>query len=765
MLKILSSAFSIALLAHSLIAAEGHDHKHDHDHHKPVIKKVIKQSKLSSAPFLKPEEAIAKMTIPEGFEITNFVSDPDIGETIAMCFDSRGRLWALDNSNYVNRRSHFTGADKNRIQIFEDTDGDGRFDKKKVFIDGIPWSSGIAVGHGGVYVGTPPYLHFYPDADGDDKPDSEPEVLLDGWGIQDRHETLNSFIWGPDGWMYGCHGVATQSKVGRPGTPMEDRELFDAAIWRFHPIRKEFEIYAWGLSNPWGFDFNDVGDGFSTMCVIPHLFHIVQGGVYTKQHRQNYHKYIYDNIKTIRDHEHMSAHGGARFYLGGAFPEKFRDQLFMCNIHEHAVLIDYMVRNGSSYIGKHGADFVYANDLAWVGFSIEIGADGAVYILDWHDQDICGNAINFPNSARVYRLAPKGLKNPQVPDLRKRSDVELAQLQMHKNDWYVRTARVILQERAAKGQLNHKLAEPILWETFKNADTIGKRLRGMWALHSIGTLKANGYAALLKMLSDKNEYVRGWAVRLLCEEKAPEAAVAKFKSMAKDESSPIVRRYLSTTLQRLDFDQRWDILEGLANHEEDVDDHLIPKMLWLALEPMVVPHMDRAMDLAFNSKMPRLQEYVTRRAVAPYSASLGGGRESALDLPPILKLLRGFKVTADERLKFEPKMVKFDGRRALRTYPMDDIKTTMVQTLNLSGKADSSLFISCGVEPHQEWLLEVRVGSEVVLSMPVNSKTTKNGLLNKRISLAKFKGEKTVQIFQKTKGKPTFAFWRKIQIN
>ena len=129
----------------------------------------------------------------------------------------------------------------------------------------------------------PPELIFIPDADGDDKPDGPHEVLLDGWGIQDRHETLNSFIWGPDGWLYGCHGVFTQSRVGRPGQKDEDRQFIDAGIWRFHPHSKEFEVFAEGLSNPWGFDFNDMGQGFATCCVIPHLFPPFRAGFITSK--------------------------------------------------------------------------------------------------------------------------------------------------------------------------------------------------------------------------------------------------------------------------------------------------------------------------------------------------------------------------------------------------------------------------------------------------------------------------------------------------
>ena len=125
-------------------------------------------------------------------------------------------MWVVENFNYQTRGQH-TDDQVSRIQILEDTDGDGVFDKKKTFTDKLTFTSGLALGFGGVFVGSPPNLTFIPDADGDDKPDGPPQVLLDGWGINDRHETLNSFIWGPDGWLYGCHGVFTQSRVGKAG--------------------------------------------------------------------------------------------------------------------------------------------------------------------------------------------------------------------------------------------------------------------------------------------------------------------------------------------------------------------------------------------------------------------------------------------------------------------------------------------------------------------------------------------------------------------
>jgi putative membrane-bound dehydrogenase-like protein len=695
-----------------------------------------KEAKWTNAEFLKPDEAIAKMDIPTGVEVKTFVSEPDISETIGFCFDDKGRLWTLENMNYQTRGKHSTDEGKNRIQIFEDTDGDGVFDTKKLFIDGLTFSSGLAVGFGGVYVGTPPNLLFIPDEDGDDKPDGKAEILLDGWGIRDRHETLNSFIWGPDGWLYGCHGVFTQSHVGKPGTPDKDRQYIDGGIWRFHPVKKEFEVFAEGLSNPWGFDFNDFGDGFSTGCVIPHLFHIIQGGIYDKQSKQNVNPYVYDNIKTIRDHVHKSAHGGARFYLADAFPEKYRDQLFMCNIHEHAILTDIMEKSGSGYIGKHGEDFIATNDKAWVGFSTEIGPEGGVYILDWHDQDICGNSVKFPNTSRIYRITPKGHKSPKVGDLRKMSDAQLVELQKHANDWYVRHARVILHERATKSQLDSKLVHAKLLDMLKTAKTFGKKLRALWALHVTGA----DQSVFMNGLNNSDEYIRAWSIQLLSEDKATTAAIAKFENMAKNDSSPIVRRYLASALQRMSYEQRWGILAALSKHGEDVKDHNIQKMVWLALEPMVETNMERALELAATSAMPKLQEFTARRALVPYAAV--NTYKLTPTTPSVEKLAPGFKLV-NNSIKNKPiYMESFRNKPVFQIYPKTrKLNATLYKQFTVPKGKNTSLQYNVSHQPHEIWQLVVKVNDKIILQQAISSDTVKDGWKSGSVDLSQYAGQ------------------------
>src|SRR5215217_889412 len=301
------------------------------------------------AKFLSPEEAVKAMTLKEGFMANVFAAEPMITQPMAFCWDDKGRLWVAENRDYESRSSGFSNDGNSRILILEDTNHDGKADTKKVFADGIPFPAAMAVGFDGVFVGAPPNLLFIPDRDNDDKADMKDiEVRLTGWGIRDRHETMNSFHWGPDGWLYGCQGFATPSRIRKPvgkgklyshKEPFPEDEILrgegtdiNGGVWRHHPVKDKFEVVAHGFSNPWGIDFDAQGQIFITACVIPHLWYVIPGGIYHRQGGQHFNPYTYTDIKTIADHSHRSAHGGASIYQSDAFPQDQKGRIFMANI-------------------------------------------------------------------------------------------------------------------------------------------------------------------------------------------------------------------------------------------------------------------------------------------------------------------------------------------------------------------------------------------------------------------------------------------------
>jgi len=587
---------------------------------------------------LSPEEAPRKMILPEGFKALLVAGEPDVQQPIAMTIDDRGRLWVAESYSYPLKRKPAEGKD--RILIFEDTDGDGRADIRKVFQERLDLVSGLEVGFGGVWVGQAPELLFIPDRNGDDIPDSAPEVLLDGWGFHDTHETLNSFIWGPDGWLYGCHGVFTHSLVGKPGTPDDQRIPLNAAIWRYHPQRHQFEVFAHGTSNPWGVDFNDQGQSFLTCCVIPHLFHVIQGARYHRQAGQHFNPYTYADIPTIAEHRHWvgnqwhnpdraassgagggHAHAGAMIYLADDWPASYRNQLIMNNIHGSRLNMDLLEPQGSGYLGKAAPDFLFANDKWSQMLYLRYGPDGQVYIIDWYDKNECHHREDQGHdrtNGRIFKIV-YGNPQPVKVDLQKLSDLELVDLQLHRNDWYVRQSRRILQERGLNNQTRPKLFDM----AFTHRDPT-RRLRAIWALHVMQGLDPQLH---LQLLDDQDPYVRGWVIQLAAErgELTPEL-LARFEELAESDPSPVVRLYLASAVQRIPLAQRWGIVERLSKHAEDVDDHNLPLMNWYALEPLVPLDRDRAVAIAETSPFNQLLPFTLRRIGAD------GSEESVNDL-------------------------------------------------------------------------------------------------------------------------------------
>lgn len=681
-------------------------------------------------PALKPQKDYAKgqsaadalksMQLPGGFKAELIAAEPDVVQPIAFTFDERGRIWVVEGNSYPKPRE--VGQGQDRIKILEDKDGDGTFETKKIFCEGLNLVSGIELGFGGVWVGAAPYLMFIPDKDHDDKPDAVDATrkeqlvpglkftayaLLDGWGSQDTHETLNSFIWGPDGWLYGCHGVFTHSKVGKPGTPDDQRQPINAGIWRYHPVRHEFEIFAHGTSNPWGLDYDQHGEWFVTACVIPHLYHIVPGGRYQRQAGQHFNAYTYDDIKTIADHAHYAgslrpdinfdkttgaglanndtnalggghAHCGLAIYQSSQFPPTYRNQLIFGNLHGHRLVANYTDPKGSTYTGKHGADFLRANDMHFIPVTQKVGPDGSLYVSDWSDQQIChrgSNAVeNWDRSnGRIYRISyvgvkasadlglggetkssaagsPKGLTPTSPFDLAKKSDETLAKLAVQtENEWFSRMARKILMERAVLDTLEEDKAIKMLVDEAYRGKQTSKRLHAMWGLHCLAFNVDN-------LTSDFDEQIRVWAIRSFSDSKASttylkgadreraleatdtppmllptKKAVGQyypgFAHLLDKAASPMVRREYASLLQSIPYQHRKDLATALLKHGEDKDDPMIPLLIWYGVEPVVAADASVGLQLASVSKLPKVTEFIYRRM-----ASEEAGRQGLLKL-------------------------------------------------------------------------------------------------------------------------------------
>jgi putative membrane-bound dehydrogenase-like protein len=586
-------------------------------------------------------EAAGRMTLPEGFTATLFAAEPDVVQPIAFTIDPRGRLWVVENYSYPVWLGGPKGKD--RILIFEDADGDGRFDRRTIFADKGTNFTGIELGFGGVWVCATPNLIFIPDRDGDDQPDGPPSVVLDGWSTKAQHNMFNGLKWGPDGWLWGCNGITDTSRVGRPGTPDEKRIAINCGVWRYHPTRQIFETVANGTTNPWGLDFDDHGEAFITNCVIAHLFHVVPGAHFQRMFGQDFNPNLYGLIDSCADHIHWAggrwqdsregaghakhsevggghAHVGAMVYLGDNWPDWYRDSVFTCNLHGHRVNHDRLERKGSSYVAHHERDFLMANDTWFRGLELKYGPDGSVYLTDWSDTGECHETDDdnaHRENGRIYKVS-FGRAQPVQVNLATLTDEKLAQLQLHKNNWYVRTARRLLQERAAEKR-DLKDALSILRGFLDNQADSTRRLRALWALNACGGLDE---AMLVRLLEDRDDAIRGWAVRLLVDRDVPSAAAMKqLVAMARAERSPRVRLSLASALQRIPIKDRWPLAEPLAEAAIDPQDPMLPLMTWYGIEPVAGLDPNRAAALASRCGTPLIRNYLARRAVTTDAAA------------------------------------------------------------------------------------------------------------------------------------------------
>jgi putative membrane-bound dehydrogenase-like protein len=581
-----------------------------------------------------PEEAVAGMTLPDGFEINCFASEPMVRQPIAMAFDDRNRLWVAECYTYAEVRTNFDLKLRDRIVILEDVNGDGRADKKTIFHDDLQRLTGLTVGFGGVWATCAPNLLFIPDADLDDVPDGKPEIVLDGWNDNSvRHNMVNGLKWGPDGWLYGRHGIQALSVVGPPGTPKEERTQLKCSIWRLHPKTRRFEVVCEGTTNPWGHDWDEHGQLFFINTVIGHFWHGLPGAYFKRMYGQHFRSGLYGLIEQQGDHFHWDvgkevakdvkkgmststdeaggghAHCGMMIYQGGQWPDRYKGKVFTANFHGRRINSESIVRKGAGFVGQHEPDFMKVNDLWFRGVELDYDMDGTVFLLDWSDVGECHeNDGVHRTSGRIYRITYDTPKLG-VHDLRKKEDEELVDLLKIENKRISRHAARLLQERSMKAKISPGGLRKLY--NMRKAKKLSNRLQSLWLLYMIGETKEK---ELISLLDDKEEHVRVWALKLLVDNgKASPGASKAIIAKAEQEKSSFVKLHFASIMRNLSEQDRWTLSEILVKAENLTNDPIYPLMVWYGLEELVNNNPQRALKLATQSKLQTISEWIPRR--------------------------------------------------------------------------------------------------------------------------------------------------------
>ncbi|MBL9176677.1 MAG: c-type cytochrome [Verrucomicrobiaceae bacterium] len=528
---------------------------------------------------MSPQEALKALKLPPGFKATLFAAEPDVQNPIAMTWDAKGRMWVAENHTYAERAKRFDLALKDRVIILEDKDWDGVAETRKVFTENVQMLTSVEIGRGGVWLMCPPQVLFIPDANGDDIPDGEPQVVLDGFTVarDNYHNFANGLRFGPDGWLYGRCGHSCPGSLGVPGTPEDQRVPMKGGIWRFHPEKKIVEVLTHGTTNPWGHDWDANGEMFFINTVTGHLWHLIHGAHLVDSNTMN--PLIYEKLDTIADHYHYDrgsqwsdsrdgkanslggghAHIGMMIYQADQWPQSYRNKLFTLNMHGRRANVERLERNGSGYVGKHEPDVFLSDDPWFRGIEISAGPDGSGFILDWSDTGECHEHTGVHRtSGRIFRVSYGESKKPEKPFA-------------WRKPW-------------PKADLNgdeHQRALAI------------RQLVQFWPIDLINGDRHPQGILSFKRMNDAEQF-------------------KQLVQIANTTPHGLVRLTLASTLQRLPIQHRPELAMALLSHTEDASDPFLPHMVWFGISPLAKSDPTALVVLAKNCSWPKTLRWITR---------------------------------------------------------------------------------------------------------------------------------------------------------
>lgn len=627
------------------------------------VKKIIETfagrgTLADDTPPTPPLEAVKRFKTRPDVAVDLMAHEPVIEQPLYASWDSQGRMWVMQYRQYqfpaglkvVSYDQHLRakfdkvplppprgekGADK--VTVLEDTDGDGFFDKHTDVITGLNIASAVITGRGRIWVLNPPYLLSYADADGDGLPEGDPEVELSGFGLEDTHSVATSLQWGLDGWLYGANGSTTTGKVSSAASKNVKWE--GQCIWRYHPVKKTFEVYAEGGGNTFSLDIDSKGRVFSgTNNGNTRGMHYEQGSYGIKgwgKHGPLTNPYAFGWF------EHMKHEGdNKRFpqaftiYEGGLLGSAYEGRIIAPNSLANVVYVSDRIADGSTFRTQDGENLVTSPDRwfrpVWAG----VGPDGGFYMADWYDTRLSHvRPVDdwHKTSGRIYRVRPaSGAPKLKPFNLARASSQELMGYLTHANEWFRKQAVLEI------GWRNLQDLKPALLDRVRQPGETHV-LEVLWALDALASNTPEGLDEGLveALLSHADPHVRRWAVKIIGEKGAspPAALLAR----AREETHLEVRAQMLASAKRLP-PTGLPLLECAAD-AKDESGHL-PLLAWWALESKA--EKERTAVFAFlkaNSAFlntPLFRDHLAEKLARRYA--LAGGPENLQSCTDLLAL-------------------------------------------------------------------------------------------------------------------------------
>jgi putative heme-binding domain-containing protein len=491
---------------------------------------ALAQNALRDIPSPDPQVQMDRFQVADGFEVNLFASDPMVVKPIQMNWDAQGRLWVVSSTIYPHIRPGETANDK--ILVLEDTDKDGKADKSTVFAEGLLTPTGLLPGDGGVYVANSTEILHLKDTDGDGKAD-ESTKILSGFGTGDTHHLIHTFRWGPDGLMYFNQSIYIYSHVE---TPWGIRRLEGGGVWQYNTKTQKLEVYARGLINPWGLQFDKWGksfltDGAGTQGInyaFPGATFVTAPGA----------ERILSGLNPGQP-----KHSGLDIVSGSHLPDDWSGSLITNDFRANRVNRFVLEEQGSGFISKQADDLLWTDHIGFRPVDILMGPDGAIYIADWYNPIIQHGEVDFYDSrrdqqhGRIWRMAKKDSPLINYPDLVKKSIPELLEALKAEENWVRLQAKLLLKNKDAQ-QVANALEDWVDLLDPSNANHEHHLTEVLWVHQAIGHVN---FSLLQKLLTADKPEARAAAVRVLVhwKESIPETEFLLTKAVK--DSHPTVR--------------------------------------------------------------------------------------------------------------------------------------------------------------------------------------------------------------------------------
>lgn len=355
--------------------------------------------------YLYGQDALDKLTVPEGYEVALFASEEDftdLANPAQLTFDNEGRLWVATLPSYP----HYKPGDarpNDKIIILEDTNGDGRADRQSVFADGLHLPIGFEITPEGVYVSQGRDLILLRDINGDGKADTR-ELILSGFDDHDTHHAHSTYTTDPSGAFYLAEGVFLHSNIETSYGPVR---ATNGGFYRYNPQRKKLErIAQMSIPNPWGIAFDEWGQPMFAETSGPDVLWMLPGMI-----RSRYGVASPKSRNLIEDGHRVRPTSGLEFVSSRHFPDEVQGDFIISNsIGFLGTKQHTLEEEGTGYSSRHRMDLFRGVDPNFRPVDMEFAPDGSLYIVDWHNvlighmQHNARDPLRDHVHGRIYRI-------------------------------------------------------------------------------------------------------------------------------------------------------------------------------------------------------------------------------------------------------------------------------------------------------------------------------------------------------------------------